>query len=99
MFYSGVEEIQSSVRRAVHKYGSTVPVVIDGSRFRLFDATFVDMLAAIAKDLSAPNTPSQGTLLLLQSMPVNLQQRQQLLANNNNLRFSPNRFPTEIDFK
>lgn len=83
---------------AVHKYDEPLPVVIDCSRFRLFDATFLDTLTAIAKELrSRTTTTPQGNLLILQSLPANQEQRQQLLATSVNLRFSQNNFPIETD--
>lgn len=99
VFYSGMEEIRAAAGEAIHRSDGPLPVVIDCSRFRLFDATFMDAVVAIAKELRSRTTVTQRNLLLLQLLPANQEQRQQLLGSSPNIRFSGNNFPTDTELR
>ncbi|XP_037953021.1 sodium-independent sulfate anion transporter isoform X2 [Teleopsis dalmanni] len=55
IYYSGVDYLRGRIRSACILYRNDFPIVLDCHRFMQFDATFVDMLSAVAKELNENN--------------------------------------------
>ncbi|XP_030369900.1 sodium-independent sulfate anion transporter isoform X2 [Scaptodrosophila lebanonensis] len=79
VYYTGVDTIRNEVRAACALYRYDFPVVVDCSRFMQFDATFVEMLIAVAKELN-----EHEALLVLQNISLKLQEQ---LPVAENIRF------------
>ncbi|KAH8311895.1 hypothetical protein KR044_008516, partial [Drosophila immigrans] len=80
IFYTGADTLRSEIRSACLLYRCDFPIVLECSRFMQFDATFVEMLMAVAKELAADDV-----LLILQHMSL---KHQQMLPVASNVRFS-----------
>ncbi|KAH8388559.1 hypothetical protein KR093_009633, partial [Drosophila rubida] len=80
IFYTGVDTLRSEIRSACLLYRCDFPIVLHCGRFMQFDATFVEMLMAVAKELAADDV-----LLVLQHMSL---KQQQMLPVASNIRFS-----------
>ncbi|XP_062125606.1 sodium-independent sulfate anion transporter isoform X1 [Drosophila sulfurigaster albostrigata] len=80
IFYTGVDTLRTEIRSACLLYRCDFPVVLHCGRFMQFDATFVEMLMAVAKELAVDDV-----LLILQSMSL---KQQQMLPVASNIRFS-----------
>ncbi|XP_064550331.1 sodium-independent sulfate anion transporter isoform X2 [Drosophila montana] len=79
IFYTGVDTLRSEMRSACLLYRNDFPIVLHCGRFMQFDATFVEMLMAVAKELARDNV-----LLVLQHMSL---KQQQMLPVTGNIRF------------
>uniref|UniRef100_A0A1A9WJC3 SLC26A/SulP transporter domain-containing protein n=1 Tax=Glossina brevipalpis TaxID=37001 RepID=A0A1A9WJC3_9MUSC len=91
IYYTGVEMIRSEIRSACFLYRNDFPIVLDCSRFMLFDATFLEMLNAVAKDLCKNNV-----LLILQFYP---DKHKKFLNENINIRFTNDCVVSELIVK
>uniref|UniRef100_A0A1I8MAX6 SLC26A/SulP transporter domain-containing protein n=1 Tax=Musca domestica TaxID=7370 RepID=A0A1I8MAX6_MUSDO len=63
VYFSGADAIRTEIRSACILYRYDFPVVLDCSRFMLFDATFIEMLNAVAKEIN-----EQKQIFVLQSL-------------------------------
>ncbi|XP_034488649.1 sodium-independent sulfate anion transporter isoform X1 [Drosophila innubila] len=79
VFYTGVDTLRAEIRSACLLYRCDFPVVVHCGRFMQFDATFVEMLMAVAKELA-----QDDVLLILQHMSL---KQQQLLPVASNIRY------------
>ncbi|EDW80686.1 uncharacterized protein Dwil_GK11435, isoform A [Drosophila willistoni] len=79
IYYTGVDTLRTELRSACRLYRNDFPVVLDCSRFMQFDATFIEMLCAVAKELGENNV-----LLILQNISLKVQQ---MLPAVENIRF------------
>ncbi|XP_030573947.1 sodium-independent sulfate anion transporter isoform X2 [Drosophila novamexicana] len=79
IFYTGVDTLRSEIRSACLLYRNDFPIVLHCGRFMQFDATFVEMLMAVAKELARDKV-----LLVLQHMSL---KQQQMLPVTGNIRF------------
>ncbi|KAH8409800.1 hypothetical protein KR222_008050 [Zaprionus bogoriensis] len=79
IFYTGVDALRAEIRSACLLYRFDFPVVLECGRFMQFDATFVEMLMAVAKELAADNV-----LFILHHMKL---EQQQMLPVAPNVRF------------
>lgn len=79
IFYTGVDMLRTEIVAACQLYRNDFPIVVQCSRFMQFDATFVEMLNAVAKELANDNV-----VLVLQHMSL---KQQQLLPVTSNIRF------------
>ncbi|CAD6996232.1 unnamed protein product [Ceratitis capitata] len=68
IYYSGIEYIRDKINDACLLYRDDFPVVLDCRRFMQFDATFVDVVSAVAKELH-----ERGVLLVLYGLREDLQ--------------------------
>ncbi|XP_067615544.1 sodium-independent sulfate anion transporter isoform X2 [Eurosta solidaginis] len=68
VYYSGVEYIRDKINEACLLYRDDFPIVLDCRRFMQFDATFVDVINAVAKELH-----SRDILLVLYDLKKELQ--------------------------
>ncbi|KAL9897198.1 sodium-independent sulfate anion transporter isoform 2-T3 [Glossina fuscipes fuscipes] len=91
IYYTGVELIRTEIRSACFLYRNDFPIVLDCSRFMLFDSTFLEMLNAVAKDLRENNV-----LLILQFFP---DKHKEFLNENSNIRFANDRTLSELIVK
>uniref|UniRef100_A0A1B0FAK2 SLC26A/SulP transporter domain-containing protein n=1 Tax=Glossina morsitans morsitans TaxID=37546 RepID=A0A1B0FAK2_GLOMM len=91
IYYTGVEPIRTEIRSACVLYRNDFPIVLDCSRFMLFDTTFLEMLNAVAKDLRENNV-----LLILQFFP---DKHKEFLNENTNIRFANDRTLSELIVK
>ncbi|KAH8295117.1 hypothetical protein KR018_007264 [Drosophila ironensis] len=76
VYYTGVDTLRSELRSACSLYQNDFPVVLDCSRFMQFDATFIEMLIAVAKEMAA-----NDVLLILQNMSLKVQQMLPVVSN------------------
>ncbi|KAH8313289.1 hypothetical protein KR067_003502 [Drosophila pandora] len=76
IYYTGVDSLRSELRSACSLYHNDFPVVLDCSRFMQFDATFSEMLIAVAKEMA-----SNDVLLILQTMSLKVQQMLPVISN------------------
>ena len=79
IYFAGVEHLRTEIKAACAQYQNDFPVVVDCSRFMLFDNTFIEMINAVAKDLNENNV-----MLILQSLSL---KQQRLLPVTDNIRF------------
>lgn len=79
VYFAGVECLRSEIRAACVQYKNDFPIVVDCSRFMLFDNTFIEMINAVAKDLHDNNV-----MLILQTLSL---KQQRLLPVTDNIRF------------
>ncbi|XP_017849345.1 sodium-independent sulfate anion transporter isoform X1 [Drosophila busckii] len=79
IFYTGVDTLRSEIRGACALYRFDFPLVVDCARFTQFDATFIEMLLAVANELE-----EQNVALILHRMSL---KQQQLLPVHNNIRY------------
>lgn len=80
IYYTGVDALRSEIRSASLLYRCDFPVVLECARFMQFDATFVEMLMAVAKELA-----NDDVLFILQHMRL---EHQQQLPVASNVRFA-----------
>ncbi|XP_075146844.1 sodium-independent sulfate anion transporter isoform X2 [Haematobia irritans] len=80
IYFSGVDNLRTEIRSACLMYRYDFPIVLDCSRFMLFDATFIDMITAVAKEMN-----EQQVLLVLQSLSGKYKS---LLPSNLNIHFA-----------
>ncbi|XP_032593183.1 sodium-independent sulfate anion transporter isoform X2 [Drosophila grimshawi] len=79
IYYTGADALRSEIRAACTLYRNDFPIVLHCGRFMQFDATFVEMLIAVAKELANDNV-----VLVLQHMSL---KHQQILPVASNVRF------------
>ncbi|XP_023164585.2 sodium-independent sulfate anion transporter isoform X1 [Drosophila hydei] len=79
IFYTGVDMLRTEIVSACLLYRNDFPIVVQCSRFMQFDATFVEMLNAVSKELAKDNV-----VLVLQHMSL---KQQQMLPVTSNIRF------------
>ncbi|KAM7363162.1 sodium-independent sulfate anion transporter isoform 2-T2 [Cochliomyia hominivorax] len=89
IYFAGVEHLRTEIRASCCLYRNDFPIVVDCSRFMLFDATFIDMINAVAKDLR-----ENDVMLILQSLSL---KQQRLLPMNSNIRFVNDTIITAAD--
>ncbi|XP_013099188.1 sodium-independent sulfate anion transporter isoform X2 [Stomoxys calcitrans] len=87
IYFSGVDYLRTELRATAAMYRYDFPIVLDCSRFMLFDATFVDMITSTAKELN-----DQQVLLILQSLSGKYQP---LLQSSSNIHFAINPLTAE----
>lgn len=80
IYYTGVDALRAEIRSACLLYRCDFPVVLECGRFMQFDATFVEMVMAVAKELA-----NDDVLLVLQHMRL---EHQQMLPVASNVRFA-----------
>ncbi|XP_036346277.1 sodium-independent sulfate anion transporter-like [Rhagoletis pomonella] len=83
VYYSGIEYIRDKINDACLLYRDDFPVVLDCRRFVQFDATFVDVLNALAKELEG-----RSVLLVLYGVNKDLLQ---LMHKSSNINFCDGR--------
>ncbi|XP_073844812.1 sodium-independent sulfate anion transporter isoform X2 [Musca autumnalis] len=88
VYFSGVDSIRTEMRSACILYRYDFPIVLDCSRFMLFDATFIEMLSAVAKELN-----EQKQMFILQGLSEKY--KPLLPAENSNIYYAMN--PLTID--
>ncbi|KAH8243905.1 hypothetical protein KR032_011276 [Drosophila birchii] len=76
VYYTGVDTLRAELRSACSLYHYDFPVVLDCTRFMQFDATFSEMLIAVAKEMAA-----NDALLILQNMSLKVQQMLPVVSN------------------
>lgn len=76
VYYTGVDTLRAELRSACSLYRNDFPVVLDCARFMQFDATFCEMLIAVAKEMAA-----HDVLLILQNMSLKVQQMLPVVSN------------------
>ncbi|XP_065369767.1 sodium-independent sulfate anion transporter [Calliphora vicina] len=89
IYFAGVEHLRTEIRAACSLYRNDFPIVVDCSRFMLFDATFIEMINAVAKDLK-----ENEVMLILQLLSL---KQQRLLPINSNIRYVNERIITVAD--
>ncbi|XP_061393915.1 sodium-independent sulfate anion transporter [Musca vetustissima] len=83
VYFSGVDSIRTEIRSACILYRYDFPIVLDCSRFMLFDATFIEMLTAVAKEIA-----EQKQMFILQSLSEKY--KSLLPADNSNIHYAMN---------
>ncbi|KAH8265472.1 hypothetical protein KR038_008660 [Drosophila bunnanda] len=76
VYYTGVDTLRAELRTACSLYHHDFPVMLDCARFMQFDATFSEMLIAVAKEMAA-----NDVLLILQNMSLKVQQMLPVISN------------------
>ncbi|XP_039971366.1 sodium-independent sulfate anion transporter isoform X2 [Bactrocera tryoni] len=79
VYYSGIEYIRDKINEACLLYRDDFPVVLDCRRFMQFDATFVDVISAVAKELR-----ERDVLLVLFGIS---EESQQLMHKSENINY------------
>lgn len=79
VYYSGIEYIRDKISEACLLYRDDFPIVLDCRRFMQFDATFVDVISAVAKELHERNV-----LLVLFGIS---EESQQLMHKSQNINY------------